>query len=222
MASRPLGRTLSERSSRSNSHRASATRQRILEASGRLFSTRGFADTTVRDIAREARVTDAAIYYHFRTKRDVLDELVNAELTVDSAFSELRTDEALSLTELVERILDCSLRLVETNGDLLRIVLREGLAGEPVATKRYREVMDTWERHVAEAIDQSGVMIPPGNVAPETLAREIVYTVAMGIEDALLFGRDGWASPHSRGLALRRFLVRELAASLPATHAPAR
>jgi AcrR family transcriptional regulator len=222
MASRPTGRLISKGSNRSNAHRASGTRRRILEASCRLFSTRGFADTTVRDIAREARVTDAAIYYHFRTKRDVLHELVNGELSVDSAFRQLRADEAPSLPELVGRILDCSLRLVETNGDLLRIVLREGLAGEPAATKRYREVMDSWERHVAEAIRQSGVMTPQASVPAETLAREMVYTVAMGIEDALLFGRDGWASPHSRGLALRRFLVRELATSLPAAHAPAR
>jgi len=48
------------------------TRKQILDASLRLFSKRGFARTTVRDIARAAGITDAAIYYHFRSKRDLL------------------------------------------------------------------------------------------------------------------------------------------------------
>jgi AcrR family transcriptional regulator len=30
----------------------------------------------VRDIAREAGITDAAIYYHFESKRDLLEALV--------------------------------------------------------------------------------------------------------------------------------------------------
>ena len=52
------------------------TRQQILDASLRLFSERGFARTTVRDIARQAGITDAAIYYHFDSKRELLEALV--------------------------------------------------------------------------------------------------------------------------------------------------
>ena len=60
--------------------RSSQTRQHILDASMHLFSRLGFPDTTVREIAREAGITDAAIYYHFRTKEDVLHALVNIDL----------------------------------------------------------------------------------------------------------------------------------------------
>src|SRR5580765_5269384 len=52
------------------------TRKQILDASLRLFSERGFARTTVRDIARQAGITDAAIYYHFESKRELLEALV--------------------------------------------------------------------------------------------------------------------------------------------------
>jgi len=53
------------------------TRQQILDASLRLFSERGFARTTVRDIARQAGITDAAIYYHFASKRDLFEALID-------------------------------------------------------------------------------------------------------------------------------------------------
>src|SRR5437870_13891020 len=52
------------------------TRKQILDASLSLFSERGFARTTVRDIARQAGITDAAIYYHFESKRELLEALV--------------------------------------------------------------------------------------------------------------------------------------------------
>ncbi len=52
--------------------RGPRTRKQILDASLRLFSERGFARTTVRDIARAAGITDAAIFYHFQSKRDLL------------------------------------------------------------------------------------------------------------------------------------------------------
>lgn len=220
MVSRPGGQLAHERTKRTNAFRASETRRRILEASSRLFSARGFANTTVRDIGREARVTDAAIYYHFSTKHDLLDELVDTELCVESAFGQFIPVIPVPFHELIEMILDSSLRLVEANGDLLRIVLREGLAGDQTAARRYREVMDSWERHVAEAIRHSAGMASPADTLPETLAREIVYTVAMGLEDTLLFGRDQSASPHARGVGLRQFLVRELTKFSPAAHAP--
>src|SRR3990170_1809987 len=56
--------------------RGPLTRQQILDASLRLFSERGFARTTVRDIARQAGITDAAIYYHFESKQELLEALV--------------------------------------------------------------------------------------------------------------------------------------------------
>ena len=44
------------------------TRQRLLEASARLFARRGFKDVTVREICRAAHANVAAINYHFHDK----------------------------------------------------------------------------------------------------------------------------------------------------------
>ena len=45
------------------------TRRRILEAARELFGTDGFDCTTVRQIASAVGITDAALYYHFKSKR---------------------------------------------------------------------------------------------------------------------------------------------------------
>jgi len=51
-------------------------RERILAAAEELFSARGFAATSVREIGRCCGVTDAAVFYYFPTKQDILSALL--------------------------------------------------------------------------------------------------------------------------------------------------
>jgi AcrR family transcriptional regulator len=52
------------------------TRQRILDIATELFRDRGYAGTSIRDIAEGLGMTKAALYYHFACKDDVLSALV--------------------------------------------------------------------------------------------------------------------------------------------------
>lgn len=52
------------------------TRGRILAAAVELFAANGFASTTTRELAEHMGFTKAALYYHFRTKDDLLGALV--------------------------------------------------------------------------------------------------------------------------------------------------
>src|SRR5262245_34124403 len=49
-----------------------ATRQRVLAAALRLFRRRGFARTTMRDIARAAELSLGAAYHYFPSKGDIV------------------------------------------------------------------------------------------------------------------------------------------------------
>jgi|SRR4051812_29451680 len=51
-------------------------RAEIRGAALRLFEARGYTATSLRDIANELDVTPAALYYHFRAKDDLLEDLV--------------------------------------------------------------------------------------------------------------------------------------------------
>jgi AcrR family transcriptional regulator len=56
--------------------RASGTRQRILDIARELFARQGFTGTSIADIAGELGTTTAALYYHFRSKADILNALL--------------------------------------------------------------------------------------------------------------------------------------------------
>ncbi|GAA2371432.1 TetR/AcrR family transcriptional regulator [Nonomuraea africana] len=64
------------------------TRAKIQEIALRLFTEQGYEATSLREIAEELGVTKAALYYHFKTKDDIVASL--AEMRV------AETDELLS------------------------------------------------------------------------------------------------------------------------------
>src|SRR5215831_11359527 len=52
--------------------KAEDTRRRILAAALDLFQERGFAETTMREIARKANVATGAAYYYFPSKETIV------------------------------------------------------------------------------------------------------------------------------------------------------
>lgn len=71
--------------------KAVATRDRLLEIATQAFIERGYAAVSLRDIAVAAEVTKGAIYGHFRSKGQILVEVVRrlqAELDENIHFSD--------------------------------------------------------------------------------------------------------------------------------------
>ena len=78
-------------------------REQIVGAAARLFEERGYEAASVRQISREAGVTEAALYYHFEGKRDLLREVLRTHLPdLGSALDHCRG--ASTLGELAERL----------------------------------------------------------------------------------------------------------------------
>jgi AcrR family transcriptional regulator len=85
------------------------TRARIQEIALRLFTEQGYEATSLREIAEELGVTKAALYYHFKTKDDIVASLVDlrvadVEELLEWARSRPKTPEMRR--ELVQRYAD--------------------------------------------------------------------------------------------------------------------
>jgi AcrR family transcriptional regulator len=52
------------------------TRTEILEVAAELFTSRGYDATSLREIAERLGITKAALYYHFRSKHEIMRALV--------------------------------------------------------------------------------------------------------------------------------------------------
>ena len=56
--------------------RGAATRERIIESAVELFAAKGFHGTSVADIGASADVQPGALYYHIRSKQELLWEIL--------------------------------------------------------------------------------------------------------------------------------------------------
>jgi len=57
-----------------------ARRERILASAAELFARKGFAATTVREIADEVGILSGSLYHHFDSKEAMVDEIVSSYL----------------------------------------------------------------------------------------------------------------------------------------------
>lgn len=76
--------------------RADDTRQRIPDIARELFAAHGHPGRTIADIARSLGTTTAALYYHFKSKKDILDSLLAyTRLTAEAGRNRLFANELL-------------------------------------------------------------------------------------------------------------------------------
>jgi AcrR family transcriptional regulator len=57
-------------------NKSARTRQRILDATARVLSLKGYAGTRLADIAEQAEVQAPAIYYYWPSREDVIEEVM--------------------------------------------------------------------------------------------------------------------------------------------------
>ncbi len=78
VAPQPVRRVASEQTVLPPALASADTRGRILEASLRLFAERGYAGTSIRDIAGAVGIQSATLYGHFPSKEHILAVLAEA------------------------------------------------------------------------------------------------------------------------------------------------
>lgn len=72
--------------------KAETTRNEILTAADHLFSEKGYSDCNLRELAERVGMKAGSFYYHFKSKEEILDELLVAsvEMVQDALVKALR------------------------------------------------------------------------------------------------------------------------------------
>lgn len=104
------------------------TRQKILSSATKLFSTQGYANTSLAQVAKEAQVSKALIFWHFASKDDLFRTAVKTSLepySIDVVELLSGLDELGQICKLLDLYYDFVSQNVYSVRFLLSLVVRE-------------------------------------------------------------------------------------------------
>lgn len=79
---------------------AAERRNEILDVAERLFCTRGYDNTSTNDILAEIGIARGTLYYHFKSKEDILDAMIDRILDdITAKASRIALDESRPVLE---------------------------------------------------------------------------------------------------------------------------
>ncbi len=65
--------------------KAEISRERVLAAAAKIFSDRGYAGTTMRTVAKEVGLQAGSLYYHYRSKEELIEAVLDLGINGVSA-----------------------------------------------------------------------------------------------------------------------------------------
>ena len=138
--------------------RKADTRERLLEAACRLFSEKGFADTTVAEICRAAGANIAAVNYYFGGKEALYDAVWHYAFRTAEAICPLEDREDGGVEERIFHLARAVLTRTFSDGPegaFAKLLYREMASPTLALEKIAEEVLEPQVRRLREAIESA-------------------------------------------------------------------
>lgn len=94
---------------------AAVTRATLLKTALNLFSSKGYAATSIDDISQASKLTRGALYHHFQSKADLYNTLVEEVSARGANIVQESVAEGGTFTEILKRIFVRQLTYIEEN-----------------------------------------------------------------------------------------------------------
>ncbi len=121
---------------------AEERRENILDAAQRVFCTKGFSGASIRDIAREAGITEGLIYHYFESK-DNLQEAVWKERSWRAQLERILSNaEGKPLEQVLKEMVRDFLRTLRENGPMVRMCAAESQRNPELAAEHLKHIQE--------------------------------------------------------------------------------
>ena len=162
---------------------AAVTRATLLKTALTVFSAKGYSAATLDDVAKAAKLTRGAIYWHFKSKADLYNTLVEEVSARGAAVVQQAVAEGGSLIEILRRVFVRQCALIEEDKEARAVMelalFKTGLDPELQAGRKNQlEAGNALIEGVAAAMQQGvaqGVLrkdIDPADMARAFIAFE--------------------------------------------------
>ena len=180
--------------------------QQIIEAAVRVFARKGYYNSRVSDIAREAGIAAGTIYLYFKTKDEILVTLFRDKMAdfVDTVRKAIAVEP--DAASKVRRLVSLHFRILEENPDLAEVVqveLRQGQkffrgASSQEIGAYFALIGSVLEEGVAEGRFRTGL--------PVKVATKMLFGAMDQVATSWVLGRRGYQLVDTAGAVAEIFL----------------
>lgn len=132
------------------------SRRLILDTAARLLRSGGYHQTTLREIAEAVGIRKASLYYHFASKEEIVEAVVNdgVRFVHEAVVAALAAVEGAASRARLEAAIGAHLTALHGNSDYTSASIKVFTFGETPAPESVRRVRrayeDVWRELVAE------------------------------------------------------------------------
>lgn len=148
------------------------TKRKIFETSMKLFAQKGYDATSVEDITEAVGVAKGTLYYHFSSKEEIFNFLIEEGTKLLQNSIDIKTAKYPNYIEKIKAIILIEVKIVEKYEDFITILLSQfwGNEARNKKCKQYIfEFINKIEKIVKEGMESG--QIKKGN--PQVVASEI-------------------------------------------------
>lgn len=159
---------------------ATVPRDRILHAAARLFRQRGYQGTTVRDIGDAVGILSGSLFYHFRSKDEILLEIMRETALSLCLCAEAVMSRAEDPRERLQQLIDIELEWMvgEIKKDQLAVLVFEWREVPESARPELTRLRSRYDRIWLDVLEQYGNVLPMR--IPADAAARILHGALMG------------------------------------------
>jgi hypothetical protein len=170
------------------------SKYKILKAARKVFAEKGYDGARVDEIAREAGINKAMLYYYFSSKENILREvIINISLIYKEDeknrfnISDLMGEDGDVNDAIKESTLDDALKSIKDNEQIFRIILTEFLKATPSEIVGL-DVFDNILTRTLDDVKASGVIVEDNT---EFMMKQLFFVIIPMFTFIAL--RDDWS-----------------------------
>ena len=129
------------------------TKRRIFETAIKLFAQKGYESTGIDEITAVAGYAKGALYYHFETKEDLFDMLLDEGFNLMNNSIEIKMKKCNNPVEKLKAILMVEIKIIMKYEEFVTVIMNN-ILGETSRTKKCKAYLDKYIDIIKDVIQE--------------------------------------------------------------------
>lgn len=159
-------------------------RKKIISAATKLFSEKGYDETTMQDIMTLSGLSKGAIYHYFKSKQEILDYISNYEKELVSNYlRELVDNKELTAKEKIEKVIN----YLSANETLPELTKEKWAEKIPFALlNTLKNTLNVLAEYITKIIEQGNDNKEFNCIYPKEIAGVLVLLIDIWLDPAIV------------------------------------